>query len=263
MKFRYMSDLHLEFYSPDHEVLSIPSHEDDHESTLILAGDIGVISKARTIKPFLLSVSKQFAHVVIVPGNHEYYNGCISNGVIMLRDFVKDVSNIHVLDDNSVVIDDVKVIGATMWTDFNKNDPIIKTMALTFMEDYNLIKYIDDKGKWSRITPDLIYKRHVDSVDYIVRELTNEQGKVVVVTHHMPSFLSVHTKYAGQKSNFFFASELYELICTFKPKVWVHGHTHDSMDYMIEETKVLCNPKGYPLSYDLNSFFDINKFFIV
>ena len=258
-----MSDLHLEFYSPEKEVLSIPSHEDDAESTLILAGDIGVISKARTIKPFLLKCADQFKHVIYVAGNHEFYNGCMTNGIDVLSEYVKSLNNVHVLDNRSIFIDGIKIIGSTMWTDFNKNDPLIKTMAKSFMSDYELIRHTDKLGNWVRITPDLIYDHHIKAVEFIETELSNSDVDTVVVTHHMPSFLSVHSKYAGKQSNFFFASELYDLICKHKPKVWVHGHTHDSMDYMIEETNVVCNPKGYPLSHDLNSFFDINKCFVV
>jgi hypothetical protein len=29
--------------------------------------------------------------------------------------------------------------------------------------------------------------------------------------------------------------------------LWVHGHTHSSFDYLLNGTRVVCNPRGYPL----------------
>jgi hypothetical protein len=28
-------------------------------------------------------------------------------------------------------------------------------------------------------------------------------------------------------------------------KLWTHGHTHHCFDYVIGETRVVCNPRGY------------------
>lgn len=69
-------------------------------------------------------------------------------------------------------------------------------------------------------------------------------GKTVVVTHHAPHRLSVPPQYDGDPLTPCYASHLPELV---RPPVdlWIHGHIHDSMDYDIEGTRVLVNPRGY------------------
>jgi hypothetical protein len=34
-------------------------------------------------------------------------------------------------------------------------------------------------------------------------------------------------------------------------RLWTHGHMHDPSDYMIGETRVVCNPRGY-VGYERN-----------
>jgi hypothetical protein len=68
----------------------------------------------------------------------------------------------------------------------------------------------------------------------------------VVITHHMPSALSVHEKYTDDALNLFFLCEMDDVILDLKPKLWIHGHTHVPFDYKLGDTRVLCNPKGYP-----------------
>ena len=67
----------------------------------------------------------------------------------------------------------------------------------------------------------------------------------VVVTHHLPSWRSVHQRFAGGQLNRFFVHPLDDLVEERKPAVWVHGYTHLSCDYRLGETRVICNPHGY------------------
>jgi calcineurin-like phosphoesterase family protein len=43
-----------------------------------------------------------------------------------------------------------------------------------------------------------------------------------------------------------FHTELHDFIYD-RPqvKLWIHGHTHDDFDYVINQTRVVCNPRGY------------------
>jgi Icc-related predicted phosphoesterase len=67
----------------------------------------------------------------------------------------------------------------------------------------------------------------------------------VVVTHHAPHPLSVHPRYAGSALNASFASDLSEMMELWQPELWVHGHVHDTFDYVVRNTRVVCNPRGY------------------
>jgi Icc-related predicted phosphoesterase len=68
----------------------------------------------------------------------------------------------------------------------------------------------------------------------------------VVITHYLPSQKSVSPRFKGSQTNAFFVSEMDELIDEKKPALWVHGHTHDSADYQLSNTRIVCNPFGYP-----------------
>jgi Icc-related predicted phosphoesterase len=79
---------------------------------------------------------------------------------------------------------------------------------------------------------------------WLVKKLDEPfEGKTVVVTHHLPSARSVSDKYEGSTINPCFASNLDEHFG--KMDLWIHGHTHDSFDYAINGTRVICNPRGY------------------
>ena len=65
----------------------------------------------------------------------------------------------------------------------------------------------------------------------------------MVITHHAPHPASVHPRWRDNPVNPAFVSDLTRLMG--KACLWIHGHTHDSFDYTVGGTRVLCNPKGY------------------
>ena len=112
-----------------------------------------------------------------------------------------------------------------------------------------------DKKFW----PDDALKIFQRSKEWLAEQLDIPfDGKTVVVTHHAPHWNSVHEKYRGGRSliNASFVSDLTDLMG--KADLWIHGHTHASCDYRVSGTRVIGNPRGYPLghvSYE-NSAFD-------
>lgn len=67
----------------------------------------------------------------------------------------------------------------------------------------------------------------------------------VVITHHAPSRRSIPERFADSSLNPAFASAAEELIDGRRAVLWIHGHMHDSFDYVENGTRVLCNPRGY------------------
>jgi hypothetical protein len=65
------------------------------------------------------------------------------------------------------------------------------------------------------------------------------------VTHHSPSFRSVPARFARDPLSAAYSSHLDDLVERSGAAIWVHGHTHDSFDYKIGGTRVICNPRGY------------------
>jgi hypothetical protein len=98
----------------------------------------------------------------------------------------------------------------------------------------------------SPLTPDasaVLFKRHAAWVEAKLAE--PHAGPTVVITHHAPSRKSVHPRFAESLMNACFVSDAERLIDGRLARLWIHGHTHDSFDYSVNGTRVLCNPRGY------------------
>ena len=66
-----------------------------------------------------------------------------------------------------------------------------------------------------------------------------------MITHHAPSRRSIHPRFADSPLNACFVSDAEHLMGAKRAQLWVHGHTHDSFDYRLNGTRVVCNPRGY------------------
>lgn len=211
-----LSDLHLEFNN-----LFLPKVDAD---ITIIAGDIHVGMKG-------LQWLKQFRRpVVYILGNHEFYN---YNSVDSLRRQFSIQKKVIYLENKWVEFGDIKIFGCTLWTDFNLlGDKFFAyANAKRFLNDFQFIK--DVKMKQS----------HRDSVASI-KKFLKQAGKKIVVTHHAPSIQSISPEWRNKLAPAF-ASNLENLIIDSGIDLWIHGHTHDSCDYMIGSTRVVCNPRGY------------------
>jgi len=244
----------------------------------------GVMEGTRSsrLHDFFQNVSEKFKHVVYVAGNHEHYDGDFATTYTKLKANLAYLSNVYVLDKEVKVIDDVTFIGGTMWTDMNNRDPLtmfhIKSMMNDFkgVENSNRVltrkvpvykkgedgQYLrDEKGFYiqdgmkHKESPALFspedaveeFEKFTQYLQVVTAFLGKDPKKYVVVTHHTPSYQSVADYYkADQLMNGGYHSKLDEFIMD-KPniKLWVHGHTHEDFDYMIGETRVVCNPRGY------------------
>jgi Icc-related predicted phosphoesterase len=70
-------------------------------------------------------------------------------------------------------------------------------------------------------------------------------AETVVITHHLPSRRSVAPQFQSSEMNRFFVCDMSQIIVERRPRLWLHGHTHESLDYLHEATRVVCNPFGY------------------
>ncbi|HEX7026241.1 MAG TPA: metallophosphoesterase, partial [Gammaproteobacteria bacterium] len=78
------------------------------------------------------------------------------------------------------------------------------------------------------------------------RQLPGSDLPTVVVTHHAPATGSIAEQYKANMLNPAFISEMDELVTHSGARCWIHGHTHSRFDYTLGDTRVLCNPRGYP-----------------
>lgn len=261
MKIAYCSDLHLEFGDL---VLKNAGGAD----VLVLAGDIMVAEdlhrheavtspyappsqrwvNAQRYRKFLSQVSDEFPHVIMIAGNHEFYDGHWPGHINVLFQECDRYPNITFLECGTHKIEDVVFVGSTLWTDMNKGNPLSLHVIQHGMSDFNVIRN-DIKG-YTKLRPNQVAEYHRNVLDYFRVVMEGQwDTKFVVVSHHAPASGSVHPQYlTGPYSelNGAYYSDLSNFILD-RPqiKLWVHGHTHHTWDYMVGTTRVVCNPRGY------------------
>ena len=261
MKIQLISDLHMEF-SP------APDIRNAGADVLIMAGDICVAEhlyrnptaglndmiqkgyyadEAIKYRKFFHQVSQEFETVLYVMGNHEHYNGRWSRTADVLNEECARHSNIFLMEKHKHVINDVVFLGATLWSDLNGYDPLTELTVRDMMNDYKVITQ-DLNGQYHKLTPATTAAVHRSTVEWLKTQLELDSRKTVVIGHHAPSRQSIHPRFTNQPHmNGAFASSLdWMMLDTDHVAVWVHGHVHDSHDYVIGNTRVLCNPHGYP-----------------
>jgi Icc-related predicted phosphoesterase len=232
MKARILSDLHFEF-SQDQGKDFIANQNDSDYDLLILAGDIAPVG-------ILLSVFQKFRKaagnrpIVFVPGNHEYYHSSLEEA----NNIFSQLDEIHVLNGNVVNIGDVRIVGTTLWfphsgmmqaSDYQIND---------FHKISDLNQWLNHRSRWE--------------ANFLNQ---NIQENDIVVTHYLPCYDSVDDKFKNSNLNKYFVHNVKPLVEDCGVKLWVHGHTHSSVDYTLGSTRVVCNPCGYP-GHDLNLNFN-------
>lgn len=258
MKLLILSDLHLEFGA-----FALPDVEFD---AAVLAGDVAV--------PAVKAVhwARRTANVgvtrpiIFVPGNHEFYADVLSSGLANLQ-MASQGTNVHALICSEVVLDGVRFLGCTLWTDFalriDTKDGAQSDVARSMSEssrvltDYRAIRVHEDRapsgvrgseGPSKRLlTPEDTLTMHKAHRAWLAEKLGEPfAGPTVVVTHHAPHRNSLAQIYATDWVSGAFVSELPEAFFEV-PVLWVHGHTHTSFDYRVGDCRVVCNPRGYML----------------
>ena len=262
MKIRILSDLHLEFGN-----LDIPVTSDEKDTVCVLAGDIGVASKQHSYKLFIEEMSDRFLAVVYVLGNHEHYHGKFSTTYPKIDNELIEYDNVYLLEKEVAIIDGVAFVGATLWADYNHCNTMTIYDAGLWMNDHKCIRHGPPSAPWQRkFSPNDAISDHLNAKHFIFKEIETQSKagrKVVVVTHHCPSFQSIPEMFKNSNLNGAYASEFTGDIMDMKqqPVLWIHGHVHNSNDYMIDNTRVISNPRGYTpsdVNPNFNPIFDVD-----
>jgi len=242
MKIRLLSDIHTEFGLPyqTHEM-----SEYQGEDVLVLAGDIASGS-SNTMKVIRDFKARGFPNIIFVPGNHEYYGTSFADFNTKMATKSASVPGVHVLNPGVITIGDVLFIGATLWSNFADN-PISQGFASRGISDFRLIK-----GFTTRNCAELYYEH----VEFIKHQYENRgTKKIVVVTHFLPARECISERWRGPNLlNDYFANDLGGYIASMSDTTWMFGHTHDAVDIMLGDTRVVANPHGYYKANDGTGF---------
>ena len=236
MKLKYISDIHLEFYTPEKadEIIKqiLPQSEDE---VLILAGDIGK-PRNETYDELIKHVAANFKKIFVIAGNHEYYGGKknMEDTLGYMKTYFKQYTNISFLDNAYETYEGYTFVGTTLWStvtnpQYKINDiKAIKDMSVDFYNELNQV-----------------------CIEFLKSALETFTKNVIVITHHMPSESLIDPKYLkGEVKHYnqWFYSDMDNFILEHKYSIacWIYGHTHVPSVSSIYGVPMLCNPMGYP-----------------
>ena len=241
MRFAVFSDLHLEQRPNWSMPLSLPPFD-----IAVVAGDIDG-SCSRAVETLAAMPALDGRPVVFVAGNHEHYRHVfqdnVADGLAAARG-----TDVRLLAPGATVIDGVRFLGATLWTDYRLDGDAGHAMALAnrYMSDHALIEYRAEDGIVELFSPLDARAEHQTDLAFLAHALARpHSGPTVVVTHHLPSRRSVSRRSASDPLNPAFASDLDHFIQCYQPNLWTHAHSHSSCDYRHSNTQVLANLKRY------------------
>lgn len=245
IKIQIVSDIHLEFFD---DLVQLNEILDVTGNVLIIAGDLGYPTHNNYVR-FIEQCSQEYDHVILVTGNHEYYatkNSYEYNNMYKIDTLINDVCkrfyNVHFLNKTDLILtcylDDYVFLGTTMWSHISQlNYDKIKSS----INDYN---YVYNNGR--KLTPNetnLLYLTNLKWLTKKIEEYRETNKKIIVVTHHMPSFRLINDKYKDSEVNEAFASNLEDLM--LEVDYWIYGHTHDHNIQTINGCKCIVNAHGY------------------
>lgn len=251
MKIRLISDVHMEINDEFYLYNDVEPCD-----ILIISGDFTVAnyfnksinspyySIAENSKAFLARASSEYEHVFYIPGNHEHYRGYFDETDEILERELAVFNNVHYLQNKSFEYKGFKFIGGTLWTSCYHYNPIAMNTLRFAMNDYRIVQVKNQN--YRKFTPDDSIAAHFETLAHFEKEVAN-CDKAVIISHHAPSFQSVHPRYYD---DYYLNSGYYTDLESFilnnpQIKLWAHGHMHNNSDYMIGDTRVCCNPHGY------------------
>jgi predicted phosphodiesterase len=249
MRIRILSDLHIDV-AGGRFLAESPAQfiQDCNEDLVVLAGDIaeGVEGLEWAVRAF----PRQ--KIIIVLGNHEFYGHELNTYIDEYRETARALGRgrIHFLERDAIVIDGVRFIGTTLWTDYALygagRDEMEASMAAAraVMLDYRRVLIQPDHGPRRFLTPEDTIRLHRPARQFVTMLLASgDPNKTVIVTHHAPHRRSLAPQWAKDLTSAGFVSDLGRLMG--RAALWIHGHTHTSFDYLANGTRVVCNPRGY------------------
>lgn len=259
MDIRILSDLHTEFSGNTHVITKLPT---DKETTLVLAGDIG---NGLFHLDFLKECTEQFKYVIYVAGNHDYWahGRDIDSVVEDWRGLSRAFENLYFLENEVVILDGVRFIGGTLWTDMDRSNIqlIVTLQDGNYPDFYEIVKEDETKDPPFRsFSPYDAMRRHDYTRDYIFQMLSEKHdGPTVVVTHFLPLWACINECFFGAGDmgiNGYYASNLEYIFENRDFDVWIHGHTHNNVFLKdVYGKSVHANPYGYH-GHFLNDDFD-------
>ena len=252
LKIQYASDLHLEF--PQNRDFIRANPLKPFGDLLVLSGDIVPFVIMNNHDDFFSYIADHFEHTYWVPGNHEYYHFDIAKKSGVIHEKIK--SNVSLVNNISVVHSSVNILFSTLWSQIG--------LANQWQIERSLNDFHSINFNGSRFSAEHYNALHLDSLGFIKQSMNvPKDEKLLVFTHHCPTFLNYPESFKGDLLNEAFATELYEVIQASEITYWGYGHHHcNTPDFFIGNTCLTTNQLGYVQHHE-NKLFDFGKVLIL
>lgn len=237
MRIQILSDLHFEFHKDGGKAFVNGYLKPKGVDVLVIAGDIDVAGHHYDA---FSTITKAYpdARILFVPGNHDFYGSSIRQGVRDIHFAARKFPNLTVLYNKMVIINGIQFLGTTLWFRRSPGYEIYRYE----MNDFRAISDVDPGA----------FKENKKALRFLRWHLNR---KSFCITHHVPTPNSTPPQYKLSNINMFFVTDLTKLILAREPRLWIHGHTHNSFNYTLgNATHVVCNPLGY-LGSEINPEF--------
>lgn len=222
-KILLLSDLHFDMHKPRDNAKLFVDLEDTKPDIIVLAGDAGELRR-ESVREYVKNLCK-IAPLIYVLGNHENWYSDKDDVELYIKQLESTPNFNHLHHGKVVTINGQKFVGDTLWypqTEDDMNFPDFRTI-------YGFRKWYG--------------KEHDATVKFITENIDKD---TIVVTHHMPSKMCIHEKYADDIGwNYFFCHDMTGLIMDKQPKAWFFGHSHEPVNIKLGNTRLISNPRGY------------------
>ena len=255
MRIQYASDLHLEYKRNGEYLIQHPIQV--MGKVLVLAGDIGYlgVDATYTSHPFWDWASEHYQQVIVVPGNHEFYqffdiNTLHEGWVLPIR------RNVHCYYNCVIPLgEDIDLIATTLWSRVAPENGRYTQFGVT---DFHRIRSGEESLTWPRFN-----EEHERCLAFLQRAVSESTAKhIVVASHHVPTFKLLYPEFASKSYSGAFAVELAPYIAQSPIKYWIFGHSHYNIGMEIGKTQLVCDQLGY-IHHGEHQDFAGNKFFTV
>lgn len=250
MKIQLLSDLHLET-DPTFVASPIPGAD-----LLVLAGDIGSYRQGSKLASNDFGLGSYAPRngwptpVVFVPGNHEYDNLDFDEAHERLRELCHAL-DIQWLERETCVIDGVRLVGTTLWTDFDALAADTDTLGVALAKRAKAFRAADfylEKAQMRRngapFMAEQMREQGLACQQWLTDALrTPFDGPTLAITHFAPTLASADPRYGVTPGTAGFCNALDALLPL--ADCWMHGHLHCAHDYIKDGCRVVANPLGY------------------
>jgi predicted MPP superfamily phosphohydrolase len=235
------SDLHMDHYkvqqrTPPPPTILHQAEAKDAPSILVVAGDLSTGGTKEMAIDYLTEVADKWSEVVVVLGNHDFYDSTHQDCCKWWREQAPLPPNVHVLQRDAITLHGVRFAGASLWTGTAGSKERERWMRLNCMKmnDFTCIY------GWGM---DDMLREHLLDLAWLRKQAAEVD---VLVTHHLPFDLCITPKWQKSSLNSFFSASL-DPHKWAGPQLWLHGHTHSEVELVTATgMRVCCYPRGYP-----------------